>query len=102
MELLTKELRKKFPKLGDTGNKKPEDIKVVAKFFWPWSNWAWYATEFDNKDTFFGYVKGFEDELGYFSLSELQAIKGPFGLTTERDLYFGDHTLAEVMSGDAR
>jgi len=97
MKLLTEELKKKFPKLGANAGKDPEEIEVIAKFFDPTSSWTWYAIEFDGKDTFFGFVRGFENELGYFSLKELESIKGPFGLGIERDLYFGKHTLAEVM-----
>ena len=99
MKLLTQELRRKFPKLGANQYKAPKDIKVIAKFFCPWSSWTWYATEFDGKDTFYGFVKGFENEFGSFSLFELESIKGPFELGIERDLYFGKHTLQEVMDG---
>lgn len=97
MKLLTKELREKFPKLNETENKKPEEIKVIAKFFDPTGSWTWYATEFDGMDTFFGFVWGFENELSYFSLSELENTKGRLGLGIERDKFFGEHTLAEVM-----
>ena len=97
VELLTKELRQKFPRLGATDRKDPKDAEVIAKFFDPTGSWTWYATEFDGKDTFFGFVRGFEDELGNFSLSELKSVRGPLGLGIERDLYFGKHTLAEVM-----
>ncbi len=101
MQLLTKELRQKLPKLYSQENKDPKDVKVVVKFFCPWSQWTWYATEFDGKDTFFGYVKGMENEMGNFSLQELQSLRGPGGLAIERDLYFGEkHTLAEVMGKD--
>lgn len=97
MKLLTKELRKKFPPLGATENKKPKKIEIIAKFFDPTGSWTWYATEFDGEDTFFGFVRGIDDELGYFSLKEMESIKGIFGLGIERDLYFEKHTLAEVM-----
>lgn len=97
MKLLTKELRQKFPPLYTNENKSPEEIKIIAKFFTPDSNWTWYATEFDGNDTFFGYVKGFESEMGYFSLHELEIATGPFGLHIERDLYFGEHTLDEAI-----
>lgn len=97
MELLTQELRAKFPPLRATEGKKPEDIEIIAKFFNPTGNFIWYPIEFDRKDIFFGYVRGFENELGYFSLKELESVKGPFRLGIERDLYFGKHTLAEVM-----
>ena len=44
--------------------------------------------EFDGTDIFFGFVKGDFDEIGTFSLSELESITGPMGLTIERDIYF--------------
>ena len=37
---------------------------------------------------FFGLVIGFEQELGYFSLTELEAARGPLGLPIERDQHF--------------
>ncbi len=95
MELLTNEIRKSIPKLYS--QEKLGDCAVVyAKFFDPCSNWTWYATEFDGKDLFFGYVCGFVNEWGYFSLRELQSIKGRFGLGIERDLYFTPITIKEV------
>ena len=96
MKLLTKELINKIPKLYEQESKGLDAIAYV-KFFTPWSNWTWYATEFDGKDTFFGLVDGLEKELGYFSLSELENIKGPLGLKIERDLYFEPITLKELM-----
>jgi len=51
----------------------------------------------DDIDIFFGLVDGFEKELGYFSLSELENLRGPFGLKVERDLYFEPATLKELM-----
>jgi len=76
----------------------PEEIKIVAKFFDPCSQWTWYATEYDPIDRlFFGLVRGFETELGYFSLDELEAVKGNLGLGIEWDLHFGDHPLAEAL-----
>jgi len=51
MKLLTKELRKKLPALGATGEEK--DPLVVCKFFFPGFHWTWYAIEFDGEDTFF-------------------------------------------------
>ena len=52
--------------------------------------------EFDGEDEFFGLVDGFERELGYFSLSELQAFRGRFGLGIERDLYFEPRRLSAL------
>jgi hypothetical protein len=60
----------------------------VREVLSPDSNWTSYVTEGSEEDgdfTFFGYVCGFEEEWGYFSLSELQAARGPWGLPIERD-----------------
>ena len=98
MELMTQELEVMFPALYSNESRDPKDVKVIAKFFDPCGSWTWYATEYDSKEgLFFGLVRGFENELGYFSLEELQSVKGPLGLGIERDLHFGEHTLAEVM-----
>lgn len=89
MKLLTKELIKKLPKYGITENIKADDKILHVKLFCPWSNWTWYLVEYGEADGYcFGYVEGFENEWGCFSLPELEAIKGPFGLKIERDLYF--------------
>lgn len=96
MKLLTKELRKQFPLLYANENKPKEETKVIAKFFTPWTNWTWYATEFDGVDLFYGLIQGLEEEYGYFSLKELESIRGPFGLKIERDLYFKNKTLKDV------
>jgi hypothetical protein len=87
--------------LYETEDKTPEEVQVIAKFFNPVGAGTWFAVEFDpDERIFFGYVNLGDDdcaELGYFSLDELEAIKLPGGLTIERDRYFGNHTLAEVM-----
>lgn len=94
MKLLTAELRRQIPPLYST--EKESDPTVQAKFFTPWTNWTWYVTEFDGKDRFFGLVQGHETELGYFSLSELEAIDGPYGLRIERDIHFKPCPLSKV------
>ena len=106
MKLLTEEIRKKLPAFYSGEDKKAEEIPVIVKFFDPTGSWTWYATEGEpvldkNEEEidyhFFGFVRGFENELGYFSLKELESVKVSFGLGIERDLYFGNHTLADVM-----
>jgi len=57
---------------------------------------TWYASEFDGEDILFGLVSGFEVELGYFSLSELESVRGPLDLPIERDLYFEPKTLRDL------
>ena len=95
MKLLTKEIRKKLPPLYSQDGNGGQAV-VHAKFFTPDSNWTFYASEFDGQDMFFGLVDGFEKELGYFSLSELENGRGPMGLPIERDLYWQPKTLEEI------
>ena len=94
MELLTAELRKKLPPLY--AQEHEQDPMVYVKFFHPRSHWTWYATEFDGRDLFFGWVYGDFPELGYFSLSELSAAKDPLGIGVERDAQFTPMRLSEV------
>ena len=96
MELLTKGLKKFLPRLYEQEERGDEAIAYL-KFFTPDSNWTWYVTEFDGKDTFFGLVDGFEKELGYFSLSELEKVRGRLGLPIERDMYFKPKAIKELM-----
>lgn len=96
MKLLTKELIKQFPPIYGTENIPLENKKVIAKFFTPDAQYTWYAVEYDGEDTFFGLVDGQDKEWGYFTLSELQQVRGRFGLPVERDLYFGHPTIKEL------
>jgi hypothetical protein len=94
MMLLTKELRRKLPPLYS--QESVADPTVVCKFFSPVGSWTWYATEFDGEDIFFGLVDGHEQEMGYFSLAELQSIRLQWGLRIERDRYFTPCPLSTV------
>ena len=118
MKLLTKEMLEKLPALYSLEEQPTEEKVAQVKFFTPWSNWTWYATEgspcclqhgnYDCEDPtclaekdrwemmFFGLVFGLEQEWGYFSLAELESIKGPFGLAIERDRYFDPKPICEV------
>jgi len=95
MQLMTKEVRRKLPPLYSQEKLGGKAIAYV-KFFTPTSSWTWYALAFDGEDTFFGLVEGHEKELGYFSLSELQKIRGPMGLPIERDLHWTPKTLEQI------
>lgn len=95
MKLLTAANRKALPPLlGQDG--KGDDAIAYVKFFNPTGSGTWYATEFDGDDTFFGLVQLHEEELGYFSLSELQAVRTRFGLGIERDLHFTPTRLGDL------
>jgi hypothetical protein len=73
-----------------------ENAMALLKLFTPWTSWTWYASEYDSeKRLFFGVVVGQEREFGYFSLDEMEAIRGPGGLTIERDLCWKPRPLKE-------
>lgn len=91
MQLITKAIEAKLLKtpLHSTESLNPKP--VIVKFFTPDSNWTWYvvAGERHGEDwTFFGLVEGLETEWGYFTLNELQSIRGSIGLPVERDRFF--------------
>ena len=96
MKLLTKSVRKCIPGIGDTSEE--VDPIVSVKFFYPDFSWTWYGIEFDGEDLFFGLVDGFDQELGYFRLSELEANRGKLGCPIERDRYFVPRPLSQVKS----
>lgn len=93
--LLPEKIAKKLPPLYATEGQGRNALAQV-KFFTPDASWTWYAAEFDGEDIFFGFVIGFEREFGYFSLSELESVRGPSGLLVERDLYFKPTPLSKL------
>jgi len=95
MQLLTTALRRQLPPLGSTQD--DPDPKAICKFFTPDAGWTWYASEFDGEDLFFGWVEGNYPEWGYFSLSELERVRGHLGLPVERDYYFQPCRMSEVQ-----
>lgn len=97
MLLLTKANRKQLPPLYSQEEKGEEAVAQV-KFFTPDSSWTWYASEFDGEDLFFGLVDGMELEYGYFSLRELQSVRGKLGLPIERDMYWTPKTFREIKA----
>lgn len=102
-DLLPAWLAATIPPLYATSEKKAEDVTVRAKFFHPVGAWTWYVTEYSPEEHLcFGYVVGLDEELGYFSLDELLAVRGAWGLRIERDLYWRDASLADVRAGKAR
>lgn len=84
---------RKNAEIGDSAINKP-----VVKFFCPWGAATWLVSELsEDGDRMFGLADLGQGtpELGYISLQELHSIKGPWGLTIERDLHFtGDKPLA--------
>lgn len=116
--LLDQAIRERLPKLY-TNEEIGLEALAQVKFFTPSSNWTWYASEAsavmkdgtykaltevqaDDADVedviFFGLVNGFELELGYFSLSELEDVGGGLQLPVERDHHFTPQTLKVLQT----
>ena len=96
MKLLTKANLKALPAQGSTLGQGMDAIAQV-KFFTPDSFWTWYAVEYNPEcKLFYGLVDGFEKEVGYWGLEELETAKGQLGLKIERDLYFNPTPLREL------
>lgn len=103
MKLITKELAARFAEIGEQRDVK--DPIVVAKFFYTFSAATWWAIAYYPEENIcFGYVTGLlEDEYGYFSIDELENTKlPPFGLTIERDLWFEECKMSDVLSGKVK
>lgn len=99
MMLLTKEISRKLPKLYETEEVALHEKVVVVKFFDPFHNWTWYATEYDPEDrVLFGYVCGLEKEWGYFSLDELRSVTFRGMPCVERDLHFKPTRFCDLPS----
>ena len=89
MKLITEKQREKL--LANGADRDGDHVPVV-KLFNPCGAGTWIVTELDTEDPSIAF--GLADlgfgfpELGSFSLEELSAFRGPFGLGIERDLYF--------------
>src|SRR6266567_477707 len=94
-KLLPKDVLEQLPPLYS--QEYEADPLVIVKFFTPDSGWIWYGYEFDGLDTFFGYVVGQDQELGYFTLHELEGGLGPLGAVIERDEPFKEELSDEEV-----
>lgn len=72
------------------GSREEIDFQPCCKLFVPWAAGTWLLTEMDDDCLAFGLADlGMEcPELGYVSLDELYAIRGPGGLRIEQDLHW--------------
>ena len=103
MKLLTKRILEQTSELLEDDGKDNHKRKVTAKFFDPTGSFTWYLLEIDknDEDTCFGLVTSQYEpngELGYFTISEFESIKGPFGIGIESDRFFETTDLSEIMS----
>jgi hypothetical protein len=95
-QLIPDDLLSVIPRLYAT--EQITDPEVYVKIFTPDSSWTWMVVEYDPDERLcFGLVKGMETELGYFSLAELEEVRGPLGLPIERDLHWEHRPLSECQ-----
>ena len=108
MKLLTKPIRDKLIANGKAqdavrGTDDEIDFEPVVKLFTPWGACTWLLTELDPDapDIAFGLCDLGMDcaEIGTVSISELESIRGPFGLRVERDLHWSPN---KTLMGYAR
>ena len=99
MELLSQELKKVLPPLYSQESSSAPI--VYGKLFTPDGGWTWFITEGSEEEDgdwlLFGYVIGLEEEWGYFLLSEIASVRGALGLAVERDLWFQQGPIDEVL-----
>lgn len=86
MKLLTEELKAQL--ISNNINAREADHIPVVKLFVPWGQGTWLLTEMEPDGLCFGLCDLGSPELGYVSIEELESIRGPAGLTIERDLHF--------------
>jgi hypothetical protein len=107
--LLTETVRRLLPPVYSQEH--TPDPQITVKFFCPWNQWTWYAyegapvTDESGQEIdfeFFGLVVGQETELGYFTLAELDSVRGRGGLKIERDLYFDPTPLSQIRAAHER
>jgi len=88
----------------EKGEREPDPVPVV-KFFNPVGAATWLVTELcEGGDAMFGLADlGFGcPELGYFSLTEITALRLPFGLRIERDIGFSGLVPLSLWADAAR
>jgi hypothetical protein len=106
MKLFTNAQREQLLRNGQASRERDIDPPPVVKLFTPDANATWLLTELDPEDAdrAFGLCDlGLgSPELGYVSVAELAALRGPMGLPVERDQHFTADGPLSDYAGEAR
>lgn len=101
MKLITKAIETKLAKspLYSTEGTPKAEKKIICKFFF--GAYTWYVVEAEKQSDgdylFFGIVDYLgQNEMGYFTLSELQSLRHWGIPCVERDMYFKPCKFSEV------
>ena len=98
-ELMTREITEGLPRLYEQDG--AEDLTVYVHYFSCVNGWDWWLLEFDGTDEVFGLVEGYDDELGYFSIKEMEELNRQMGFAAvERDEHFEPKPLGAVRGGE--
>lgn len=128
MKLITKEVARRLMRGDSLGmDRRARDTEVAVKFFNPVGAQTWFMVSGTPLDDVNGrpltpdkildsgiekakdwHMFGWCDrgqgpgmsELGYVLLSQLTSLTLPLGLKIERDMYFGNKRLSEVMNSE--
>ena len=97
IDVIPKEILSKLPHIYESVA--TTDPICYVKFFTPDSNFTWYILEIDDDNNLcFGYVVSHFSEYGYFTLLELESLRGPMSLKVERDIYFQKMKMHEILN----
>ena len=78
------------------------DTKAAMVFWQPDGSTAWYAAEYDGKDTYFGVVSvNGKTELRQFTRTEIDSARGILGLPAELDYWYTPQPLQDILAGTA-
>lgn len=99
MKLVTPDFEALFDDYPIGSQKKETDPLVIAKLYDPIGSGVWYLLEYDKKARIvFCYVTGlFDDEFGYISLDEMEALGRPESLTIKQDFGFKQERLSQFL-----
>lgn len=96
-KLLTKEIERKLPKLYATEKTPLAEKAAIVRYFNPTGIGTWYGIEYDPSERlFWGIAHLHEWEWGYFSLTELESLRLPYGMHIERDICFRPQKVSEI------
>lgn len=74
MELMTEALRLKLPPLYE--HEGLPYAYAYVKYYAAWTPHVWWVAEYDGEDTLYGFIEGFPNRWGNFSLSNLESERG--------------------------
>jgi hypothetical protein len=87
-----------LPRYDELADLDIDRIQCKVKLFDPTGSWTWYVAAYDPDTRIaWGLVDGFEKEVGSFSMEDLVAVRGRFGLPIERDLHWRPQYLDSLV-----